>query len=219
MIQLTPDGMTGSLSAGEAAELRETFARRHCLKLEGLLSAAALARLRRMIDEVPFVHRIHDTIGTEFCLSDGRAVRLMFFLVNDPALFDIVRQLTGCARIGCFTGRIYRMIPGSDDYDTWHSDVIQDRMIGMSVNLGDAYEGGVFQLRDRGGGALICEAPNVVPGDAILFRIDRRLEHWITPMAGAAPKTAFAGWFRSAPEFMSLMDREGEEPIPEPEWQ
>jgi hypothetical protein len=174
--------------------------------------------LRTFLDEVAFVHRVHDGIGTELCLPDSRAVRLMFFLVNDPSLFAIVRRITGCPRIGCFTGRVYRMIPGAGDYDTWHSDAIQHRMIGMSINLGEAYEGGVFQMRERPSTRPLGELPNIVPGSAILFRIDDRLEHWISPMSGTAPKTAFAGWFRSAPEFLSLIDRGDEVPAPEPSW-
>jgi hypothetical protein len=141
----------------------------------------------------------------------------MFFLVNDPALFATIERITGCRPIGCFTGRLYRMLPGRDDFDTWHSDAIQHRMVGMSVNLGPPYEGGVFQLRDRVSKRMLGEAPNVGAGDAILFRIDEDLEHWITPLRGTAPKTAFAGWFRSSPQFLTLLEREGETEV-EPEW-
>lgn len=218
MIQLAPDGIRGSLSDAEAAALGHDYQTRHCLKLTGLLAPETLDLVRRYIDETPFAHRVHDGIGTEYCLPDGPAVRLMFFLANDPQLHRLIQRLTGCPRIGCFTGRIYRMVPGTADYDTWHSDCIQARMVGMSVNLGPAYDGGLFQMRDARTREMICEAPNVGPGDAILFRIDDRFEHWITPMAGTVPKTAFAGWFRAEPEFLSLMDRGGLTPVAEPEW-
>lgn len=216
MIQLAAEGLLGSLGDGDAAALREQFERDHCVRLERFVSPAALAMVRRYIDEVAFVHRVHDGVGTELCLSDGRAFRLMFFLVNDPALFATIRRITGCPRIGCFTGRLYRMVPGNGDYDSWHTDVIEDRMIGMSVNLGEPYEGGVFQIRDCTSNRPPRELPNVVPGDAILFRIDERLEHWITPMAGTAPKTAFAGWFRSAPEFLDLVGDADDAPAQQP---
>ena len=218
MIQLTPSGMRGTLADDEVSALRAEFDRQHCVKIERLLSADTIAIIQRLIGEVPFVHRVHDRIGTEYCLVDGRAVRLLFFLVNDPALLDVIRRVTGCRRIGCFTGRVYRMVPGEGDYDTWHSDNVQERLIGMSINLGDAYAGGVFQLRERGSKRMLRELPNVVPGDAILFRIDAELEHWITPMAGTTAKTAFAGWFRASPEFLSLIERDATSPIPEPEW-
>jgi hypothetical protein len=218
VIQLAPEGLQGSLSEVEVRSLREQFDAQHCLKLPGLLAPRSVALMQEFVEEIPFIHRVHGKIGTEFCLPDGRAARLMFFLVNDPALFAIIRRITGCPHIGCFTGRVYRMVPGAGDYDTWHSDIIQERMVGMSINIGPAYEGGVFQLRECGSQRMLGEAPNVVPGDAILFRIDPTLEHWITPMTGTTPKTAFAGWFRGSPEFMTLMDRDGLPPLAEPEW-
>lgn len=208
----------GALSGDETAALRRQFDARHCVRLPGLLAPRALEMMQTFVEETPFLHRVHGTIGSELCLPDGRASRLIFFLVNDPALYAAVRHITGCGHIGCFTGRVYRMVPGAGDYDSWHSDVTEQRMVGMSINIGPAYEGGVFQLREAGSKRLLCEAPNVVPGDAILFRIDPRLEHWITPMAGDTPKTAFAGWFRGAPEFMRLMARRRRRIDDGPEW-
>ncbi len=217
-MQIAAEGVAGSLSDAEVESLRQQYDTRHCIKLAGLLAPGTLDMVRQFLEDIPFVHRVHDRIGTEFCLPDSRAVRLLFFLANDPALFAVIRRLTGCPPIGCFTGRVYRMVPGAGDYDSWHSDVIQDRMVGMSINLGPPYEGGVFQLREAATGRMIGELPNVGPGDAILFRIDPSLEHWITPMAGEMPKTAFAGWFRAGPEFMRLMDRGDLPPVPEPDW-
>jgi hypothetical protein len=46
---------------------------------------------------------------------------------------------------------------------------------------------------------------NTGPGDALLFRIARHLTHRVTPVDGTADKTAFAGWFRSEPEFIALL--------------
>ena len=39
------------------------------------------------------------------------------------------------------------------------------------------------------------------PGDALLFRIDPRLEHWTHEVEGTTPKSAVAGWFQRAPQF------------------
>jgi hypothetical protein len=217
VITATRTGLVVTASDAELQALRDRFAREHILRLSGFLDAAHVELIDRYIDEVGFLPRVHEGIGTELCLPEGRAVRLLFFLVNDPALFAVIERITGCSSIGCFTGRLYRMLPGRDDFDTWHSDAIQNRMVGMSVNLGPPYEGGVFQLRDRPSQRMLGEAPNVGVGDAILFRIDKNLEHWITPLSGTEPKTAFAGWFRSSPQFLTLLEREGETEV-EPEW-
>jgi hypothetical protein len=206
MIRLTRTGLVASATDAELRHLRQQFGREHVIRLPGLLDPVHVGLVQRYIDLGQFVHRVHDDIGTEHCLVDGPAARLLFFVVNDPTLWRVVEQVTGCDRIGCFTGRVYRMIPHDGTYDTWHSDMAQHRMVGMSVNLGrEPYAGGVFQLRNADTGAMLCEAPNVGPGDAILFRIAANLEHWITPLEGTVPKTAFAGWFRSAPDFLSLL--------------
>jgi hypothetical protein len=217
VITLNRNGVVVTATEGALQALREQFDREHVIRLPGLLDAEHRALTNQYIDEVGFLPRVHDGIGTELCLPDGRAARLLYFLVNDPALFTVIERITGCGPIGCFTGRVYRMVPGRDDYDTWHSDAIQNRMVGISVNLGPPYEGGVFQLRDRPSKRMLGEAPNAGPGDAILFRIDKELEHWITPLRGTEPKTAFAGWFRSSPRFLTLEDREGQTEV-EPEW-
>ena len=72
-------------------------------------------------------------------------------------------------------------------------------MIGMSINLSaDGYDGGTFEIRRFGSETLIASLPNVGLGDAILFRIADGLEHQVTAVRGAIPKTAFAGWFVGA---------------------
>ena len=102
-------------------------------------------------------------------------------------MFQMVQQVTGCGPIGCFTGRVYRMLPGPGHYDSWHTDAIEHRIVGMSVNLGRGmYTGGVFQLRELRSQKLLSEVANTGPGDAILFRISPDLAHRVTPV-GAAP--------------------------------
>jgi hypothetical protein len=103
--------------------------------------------------------------------------------------------------------------------DSWHNDVDADegRLVGMSINLGEEpYEGGVFRMRYRETQEVFAEIPNTVPGDATLFHISRELQHMVTAVTGEAPKTAFAGWFRShgtgfadALRGASLVERQG----------
>lgn len=219
LVRFSRTGLVVSATDADIERLREQFEREHVIRFRGLLDAEHVALVQRYLDEGDFAPREHPGIGTELCLRDGRAVRLLFFFANDPDLWDVIQRVTGCARIGCFTGRVYRIDPAGGDYDTWHTDARQTRMIGMSLNLGRApYQGGCFQLRDRATRAMLGEAPNVTPGDAIVFRIDDALEHWITPLAGTAPKIAFAGWFRTEPDFLALRGADPNLTAVEPEW-
>ncbi len=219
MIQLTRLGTVVSASAGALAALRQQFDERHCVRLPRLLAPDLLDLVRREVGGGDFAERVHDGIGSnkELCLRDGVASGLLHFLVNSQALFGAVGEITGCAHIGCFSGRVYRFAPGAGHHDAWHADTCEHRMIAMSINLSPRpYEGGVLQLRNARTKQLLHEAVNTGFGDAILFRLARDLEHRVTEVEGAHPKTAFAGWFRSDPDFLSVQKEKWLESLPQP---
>lgn len=206
MLQLTRSGVRVSGDGRERDRLREEFDRQHCVRLTGLLDSAAIGFLRETIDRASFVHRTHAGIGVEVCMESNAALALLYFLANAPELHRLVQHITRCGRIGAFVGRVYRMVPGAGHYDSWHRDNVAHRLIGMSVNLGaENYVGGVFRLRKVGSPNVLCEAANTGCGDAILFRIADDLEHMVTPLEGGVAKTAFAGWFVSEPDFLSML--------------
>lgn len=218
MVKLTRSGLTVSLQARDLERLRAQFDRTHCIQLPGLLDADVFDFVQRQIQSTRFADRTHGSIGVELCMPHNPALDLLYFLGNDARFFRLVQQLTGCDRIGSFIGRVYRMVPGSGHYDSWHSDCIAHRMVGMSVNLSPRiYAGGCFQLREHASQQLVVEAPNVGPGDAILFRIASHVEHRVTAMEGTIEKTAFAGWFVSEPDFMSLLNGGDVDPAARPE--
>jgi hypothetical protein len=145
-------------------------------------------------------------------MTSDVVLNLMHLLTNDPTFFQLIQRITGCGRIGCFTGRVYRMMQGCGHYDSWHDDVTEDRMLAMSINLSSGtYSGGILQIRDSNSHRLIHQVANVGFGDGIIFRIASSLEHRVTLVDGTAPKTAFAGWFRSQTDFLSLLRNESSE--------
>jgi hypothetical protein len=206
MVQLTRSGPIVTWTADEIRRLRAEFERRHCIRLPALLPPDGFDYVRRNVERGAFAEKIHGQIGVELCMAENAALSLLYFLTNDRRIFSLVRELTGCDSIGGFVGRVYRMVPGTGHYDSWHTDCVADRLIGLSVNLStETYVGGVFQLRERGSEAVLTEAPNTGDGDAILFRIAAHIEHRVTPVEGTVPKTAFAGWFVSKPDLIKLL--------------
>jgi hypothetical protein len=158
------------------------------------------------IGESEFQERAHGEIGKEQWLPDPRIAGGLTFLVNDPRLVALVEQITECGRIGSFDGRIYRFVPGSRHFDSWHDDLGKNRLVAMSLNLGrEPYAGGVLQIRNRHTGAVLAEVVNRQAGDAVLFRLREDLQHQVTPLEGNAPRTVFAGWYRSEPDFPTLL--------------
>jgi hypothetical protein len=186
--------------------LREEFEQRHCLHLPNLLEPALARAIVDALDHGAFAEYVHEGIGTELVAAPGVATGVLELLANDPELFSTICAITGCGPIGCFHGRVYRMLSESGHYDSWHSDEGMDRLITMSINLSpEAYAGGRLQIRKKESTSLLGEIANVGLGDGIVFRISPALTHRVTNVEGPGAKTAYAGWFRSRPSFREMV--------------
>jgi hypothetical protein len=111
MIQLTRFGMVCDGAEEELQALGREFARRQCILLENFLEPKLLEGLRRRLDQDEFYQRLHQDTRLELCLKEKSTHGLVHFLLNDPALFELLQKSTGCGRIGRFYGRVYRMVP------------------------------------------------------------------------------------------------------------
>lgn len=190
--------------------LRAQFRVAQWVRLRHFLEPDLLQFIQLHIANGQFAERTHGSGGAAWAreaqMQPNPALSLLYFLANDPSVFHAVRSITGCGRIGCFVGRVYRMRPDPGHYDWWHSDAVDHRLIGMSLNVGtDVYEGGLFQMRDGASKHVLSDVVNTTPGDAFLFRLDPGLEHRVSAVEGAIDKVAFAGWFSSEPAFASLL--------------
>ena len=198
MIQLTRSGAVIADEIDGIPRLREQFDREQCILFPRLIESGLLQTIQHRIGGSEFRPFIHEGIGHDSNLADESTVHLLFFLTNEPRFLQFVRDITGCTAIAAFHGRVYRMDPSASTLDSWHDDMVENRLIGMSVNLSnDVFQGAVFQLRDRSSGRILHETANTGFGDAIIFKLAHHLQHRNTEVAGTAPKTAFAGWFRS----------------------
>jgi hypothetical protein len=196
------------LPPAERRRLRAEFAERHAFRLPSLLEAELLEEIQREIDRAEFHERVHPGVGVELCMPRAGAHLALELVLNDRAFVDVIEDLTGAGHIGSFGGRLYKLTPGSGHGDDWHGDVTEHRLVGMSVNLGRApYRGGLLALREAATKRVVAELPNTGAGDALVFRIDARLEHRVTEVLGTIPKIAFAGWFHAEPEFAVLLRR------------
>ena len=190
----------------EFAQARARFEREGYLKLAGFIDAALLALLLDTADLADFHERRHEGIGVELCATPGTLSGTLELASNDPVLFAAINDLTGCGAIGCFEGRVYRLAPASAHFDSWHSDVGQDRLIAMSVNLSRRpFEGGLLQIRRADSPQILSEVANPVAGDAVIFRIHPDYQHRVGTVTGQYARTAWAGWFRTQPTFGNLL--------------
>jgi hypothetical protein len=211
MIRLTRQGTVFSGSVENLEELQVEFARRHYLRLPALLDAELLDFVQQKIDAGEFEERVHEGIASnrELCMTGNAAFGALLFVMNDEKLFRTIQDLTGCGQIRCFAGRVYRVNPGEGHHDSWHNDIGEDRLVGMSINLSrEVYSGGVLQIRDHDSREIVGEVNNVRAGDAVVFRLSPTLQHRITEVDGQTSKTAFAGWFKAEPNFSVMLRRQ-----------
>jgi 2-oxoglutarate-Fe(II)-dependent oxygenase superfamily protein len=202
VIRINRAGTQSTLSEADIRALRREFDTTHCILLPGLLAPDLLALLLERIERAPFEEHVHDGIGPnrELWMKDASMTGILQFLSNARSLRRLVEEVSGHHPIGSFLGRVYRVVPGQGHFDAWHNDMVDDRLVAMSVNLSPkAFEGGVLQIRERATHRIVHEVANTGPGDAIIFRLSHALQHRITEVQGLVPKTAFAGWFRTKP--------------------
>ena len=199
-IQLTSTGVTGGV---DEAQLAAEFSTRHYVRFPRLIAPALLGRVQARLRDGEWVPKSHGGIKEEIVLPDPLALHLLAMLTNREPFLRLIERITGCPPLQLYYGRVYRMLPGGEHFDSWHDDLFEEegRVVGMSINLGEEpYTGGVFRMRDRATKTVIAEVPNTGPGDATVFRIGPALQHMVTAVEGDFPKTEFAGWFRSKGE-------------------
>jgi hypothetical protein len=206
MIQLTSSGAIVTASDQEIESLGSQFRKGHFIHLRELLEPSLLDYYVAETGAAQFEDRVHAGIGKELWLRDPRIAAGLDFLVNDPLMLQLVEKIAGRGPVGSFSGRVYRFVPGGEYHDSWHDDLGDNRLVAMSLNLSaERYSGGVLQIRDRRSETVLEEVGNDVTGGAVLFEISEELQHRVTPLHGSAGRTAFAGWFRSQPDYGRML--------------
>jgi SAM-dependent methyltransferase len=199
-IQITSSDRGGSRvtqgSAQGLRSLRAAFERYHCVRLPGFLDGPVLERVRRYVDASEFDVQEHEGIRTELRMDGGKAAELLLLLINDPHLFGLVREITGCRRIGRFDGTVYRVTPGREGEDSWHGEIFGHGVVEMSIDLSTRpYSGGVLETRDRYSREVLHREVDTEPGDALLVRLAPSVQHRVTAVEGDSPRTVYAGRF------------------------
>ncbi|MGH2993061.1 MAG: methyltransferase domain-containing protein [Solirubrobacterales bacterium] len=183
-------------SAHDLESLRAAFEHHHCVRLPRLLDGPLLDRVQSYVDEGEFSMREYEGMRTELFMEQGKAAELLMLLVNDPHLFEHVRTITGCKRIGRFDGGVYRGMPSLGHGEPWHGEIFGHHMVEMSIDLStQPYSGGAFELRDRYSREVLHTVTDTQPGDAVLVRLAPSLQQRVTAVEGDSPQTVYAGRF------------------------
>jgi hypothetical protein len=200
VIQISNTGVTSDPE--EVERLRAEFSAANCVRFPQLLDRGLLDFVQRRFGECRWKPNPHSDPGGELGLDDTTddpvTLHLLYFAANLPEFRALIERITRSVPLDVFRGRLYRKIAGSNHYNKWHDDNVDNRRIAMSINLSPrGYSGGLLEMRKRGTEETEMRVANTGYGDAIIFRISDQLEHRVTDVEGAEPKVAFAGWFRN----------------------
>ena len=210
MLQITGSGKL-IFDQNALPEMRETYSAKRFLRLPQLIEPSVLKRVVGHIESAEFFPAYYNNqkrkLGEEIRISpDNPAIRIMSMLLNNYQLFQVIENITGCEKIRSFLGRIRRESPGTTHFLEWHDDPKETRLVGISINLStEAYEGGVFQLREKATEKMMGEIANTGLGDGFVFQVSHGYQHRVTLLEGTKPRTTCTGWFYSEPDFMTMM--------------
>jgi hypothetical protein len=88
------------------------------------------------------------------------------------------------------------MTPGPEHEEPWHGEIFGHEMVEMSIDLSARpYSGGVLEIRDRYSQQVLHRVADSESGDAVLVRLAPFLQHRVTAIEGASPRTVYAGRF------------------------
>jgi len=198
MLQISRTGALVDGSDTRIAELRAHFDRHHWVKLPHVLSPELIRDVEARLARAEFVETSHHGVvppSLDLCMVPSALSGLLELVFNDAAVFELVERITGCEDIARFGGFVYRLTATNGQGHHWHNDLVESRLVAMSVNLGPGtYDGGVLELRDRASERVLERVLNSGNGDALFFRLDQALQHRACPVTEGI-KTAFAGWY------------------------
>ena len=205
MLQISRSGVVFSGSEADIARARTDYEQQDWVRLPAILDREVFEIAQAQLGASQFEEKTAN-LYRELTVANNALPFALLLLLNNPRLFRLIEEITGCGHIGCFRGRIYRIVPGANHHVEWHTDLNGTRLVALSVNLNsEPYEGGVLSIREAATERILCELTNSGFGDAILFRIDERLQHRVSDVEGTVAKTALAGWFESAPDYRTLL--------------
>lgn len=190
-------------SADDEAMLATRFASSRAIGLPGFLAPELLRQLSGFWQDADFAPETVGKLGRRTIETPGRAGAAIRFVLGRRALYRWLEQLTGCRALSGVTGAVVRMRQAQDESLTWHDDwaggKFANRVLGVTINLGDLpYRGGDFEMRRKGETTLCCRHHHSAPGAALVFEVSPTLQHRVTPVIEGGPRTVFTGWFVAA---------------------
>jgi hypothetical protein len=186
---------TALLASPEA--VAGAFSEHRAIACAGAIEPGLLATLMRFCREGQFEPDEVEGLGHREVESPQRAGRTLSLALKRAELIDWVERATGCGPLATIEGRVVRARANRLDQLTWHDDLdLPRRRLAITINLSEhAYEGGLFELREKRTGRLLASHLHREPGTALIFDVAQDVEHRVLPVTSGGPRCVYTGWF------------------------
>ncbi len=174
----------------------------HAFAFSGMIEPAFFARLLQLCNAAHFIVDTKTDIAERQSETPGIAGRALALALKRENLMRWLESATGCEPLQSTFGRIVQISPEDSPRLNWHDDLPEDasRRLGITINLSEnAYEGGLFELREKKTGKMLMRHRHEKLGSTLIFDVRDELEHRVWPITGGGPRRVFAGWFLKAP--------------------
>jgi 2OG-Fe(II) oxygenase superfamily len=195
-------GNTNTQIFVDSEQVKPVYGNQRALLCRNAVDLDLLARLAKAATKSNFVSDTIDGLGHRWIESPsvvGAAIQLM---LNRSNLQEWLKAVTACTAKGRFEGRLVKSQPGGEDRLGWHSDTMPDARyeFGLTLHLRPClYKGGAFEMRDQTSKKPLFKHVKAEAGDLLIFEVNPRTEHRVSPVASGEPRLVFTGWFIADP--------------------
>ena len=182
----------------DAKQMKPAYDSQRALLCRNAIEPELLHQLANAASRAQFVSDTVEHLGHRWIESPsviGTAVQLV---LNRPELIDWLKSVTGFTAAGAIEGRLVESRPGGEDHLSWHRDTVPNARyeFGLTLHLRPCrYEGGAFEMRDSKSKQSLFYHYPADPGDLLIFEVDHRSEHRVTPVESGEARLVFTGWF------------------------
>jgi hypothetical protein len=186
---------TALLASPEAAAAE--FSKHRAIACAGAIEPDLLATLMRFCRDGHFEPDEVAGLGHREVEKPQRAGGTISLALKRVVLIDWIERATGCGPLETVEGRVVRARANNHDQLLWHDDLDDPkRRLAITINLGEhAYEGGLFELREKRTEKLLASHLHLEPGTALIFDVAYDIEHRVLPVTSGGPRCVYTGWF------------------------
>ena len=184
---------------GDTVSAAEHFAEHRAILCNGAIQRDFLALLFDVLARAEFRSDRVEGLGHREIEKPALAGRAISLALNRRTLLDWIATVARCGRLGSVEGRVVQTALRPDDRLRWHDDLEDtgtQRRLGITIGLSNqAYDGGLFELREKDMHTALFHHRHVEPGQALIFDVAPDVEHRLCPITAGGPRRVYTGWF------------------------